>query len=333
MITRREFIRRAGLASAAGSIGRISSVLAQEPAPETRRIRIAASTALCFAPQFVAEELLRAEGFTQIEFVSRDNLPSGPLLGQGYADISMGLAPSLLQQVDSGQALVILGGGHAGCYELVATRGVRSVKELKGKEIAIARRGNGAHVFLSMMLAYVGVDPNRDVHWKEVPHWPDTVRLLAESKVDAFLGFPPEPQELRAKRIGRVILNTATERPWSQYYCCMVAANREFARSNPVATRRALRAILKGSDLCHAEPDRAAQLLLAKIPGADPMHVGQMFRELPYASWRTLSPEDSLRFYALRLHEIGMVKSNPQRLIAQGTDWRFLNELRKELKA
>jgi hypothetical protein len=38
------------------------------------------------------------------------------------------------------------------------------------------------------------------------------------------------------------------------------------------------------------------------------------------------------RFYALRLREAGMIKSTPQRLIAQGTDWRFLNELKKELK-
>ena len=38
-----------------------------------------------------------------------------------------------------------------------------------------------------------------------------------------------------------------------------------------------------------------------------------------------------MRFYALRLHEPGMIKS-PQKLIAQGTDWRFFNELKKEMK-
>ena len=45
------------------------------------------------------------------------------------------------------------------------------------------------------------------------------------------------------------------------------------------------------------------------------------------------SPEDTIRFYALRLHEVGMVKASPQKILAQGTDWRFLNELKKELKA
>ena len=45
-----------------------------------------------------------------------------------------------------------------------------------------------------------------------------------------------------------------------------------------------------------------------------------------------MSAEDTLRFYALRLHEVGMLKSYPQKLMAQGTDWRFLDELKRELK-
>ena len=47
---------------------------------------------------------------------------------------------------------------------------------------------------------------------------------------------------------------------------------------------------------------------------------------------KVYDPEDSVRFYALRFREAGMIKSRPQRLIAEGTDWRSLNELRKELK-
>jgi NitT/TauT family transport system substrate-binding protein len=58
-----------------------------------------------------------------------------------------------------------------------------------------------------------------------------------------------------------------------------------------------------------------------------------VLRKLPYDRWRHANPEDTLRFYALRLHEVGMLKANPEKLIAQGTDWRFLNELKKELKA
>jgi hypothetical protein len=48
--------------------------------------------------------------------------------------------------------------------------------------------------------------------------------------------------------------------------------------------------------------------------------------------WREYDPEATARCYALRLHEAGIIKSNPQRIIATSADWRFLNELKKELK-
>ena len=58
----------------------------------------------------------------------------------------------------------------------------------------------------------------------------------------------------------------------------------------------------------------------------------EALREIPYDKWREYDPEDSLRFYALRLHELGTIKASPQKIIANGTDWRFLNELKRELK-
>jgi NitT/TauT family transport system substrate-binding protein len=39
-----------------------------------------------------------------------------------------------------------------------------------------------------------------------------------------------------------------------------------------------------------------------------------------------------LRFYSLRLREVGMIKSTPNRIIAEGTDWRPWKELKRELK-
>jgi NitT/TauT family transport system substrate-binding protein len=55
--------------------------------------------------------------------------------------------------------------------------------------------------------------------------------------------------------------------------------------------------------------------------------------ELPYDRWREYDPEDTMRYYALRLHEVGLIKSDPKTVIAKGTDWRFLDELKRELKA
>ena len=100
----------------------------------------------------------------------------------------------------------------------------------------------------------------------------------------------------------------------------------------PVATKRALRAILKATDVCALQPDHAAHLIVDKGFTQRYDYALQTMQETPYNHWREYDPEDTVRFYALRLHEVGMIKSSPQKLIAEGTDWRFLNELKKELK-
>ena len=161
---------------------------------------------------------------------------------------------------------------------------------------------------------------------------PDSMRLFEEGKVGAFLGFPPQPQQMRARKIGHVILDTGADRPWSQYFCCMIAGNSEFVRKYPVATKRAVRAILKASDICAQDPARAARYLVDK--GYAPRYETalEVLKGLPYDRWRQAEPEDTVRFHALRLRELGMIKSSPQKIIAEGTDWRFLHELKKELK-
>ena len=115
-----------------------------------------------------------------------------------------------------------------------------------------------------------------------------------------------------------MVVDSNLDRPWSQYFCCVVAANREFAQKYPVATKRALRAILKGTDVCASEPDRASRYLVdsGRTPRYDLMR--QMLKEIRYDRWRTYDPEDTVRFFALRLREAGMIRSTPQKIIATG---------------
>jgi NitT/TauT family transport system substrate-binding protein len=330
--SRREFLSGLGVASTAGLVGLHVWPAAAEPPPETTRLRLFKSPSLCVAPQYVAEELLRAEGFTDVRYVETEAGRGGEkALTSGELDVTMQFSAPLIIRVDAGDPVVFLAGVHVGCFELFGTERVRAVRDLKGRTVAIREFGSVQHVFLASMLAYVGLDPRQDVTF--VPQLPsESKQLLAEGKIDAFLGFPPDPQELRAKKIGHVVVNSALDRPWTQYFCCMVGANRDFLQKNPVATKRALRAILKGADICAQEPARAARLLVDRgyTKGYD--YALQTMQEVPYGKWRVYDPEDTLRFYALRLHEAGMIKDNPKKIIARGTDWRFLNELKKELK-
>ena len=150
-------------------------------------------------------------------------------------------------------------------------------------------------------------------------------------KLDAYLAFPPEVQELHARRVGHVILRTAVDRPWSQYFCCMMVANREYAARYPVATKRVICAVLKAADLCVGEPELAARLIVEGGFTERYDYALQTLTENLYGAWREYDAEDTMRFYALRLHELGMIKSSPDTIIAKGTDWHFMKEVRNEL--
>jgi NitT/TauT family transport system substrate-binding protein len=335
MIGRRAFLGSIVAGAGAGAVGLAApGRVAAELAPETTRIRLTRAVAICTAPQLVAGELLPAEGFTDVQYEDLSQPTTGALTGvaSGAADLGITFSGPTILQLDAGDPVTVLAGIHPGCFELFGTDRIRSLKDLKGKRVAVISKGSSPHVFLSAMLAHVGLDPRKDVDWVTRPR-AESVEMLREGKVDAYMGFPPEPQELRARKIGHVVVNSATDRPWSQYFCCVLLANREFVRKHPVATKRALRAFLKATDVCAREPDRVARTLVEKQWTDREDYARQTLRELPYARWREFNPEDTIRFYALRLHEAGMVKSSPQKIIAQGTDWRYLVELKKELKA
>jgi NitT/TauT family transport system substrate-binding protein len=329
--SRRKFLG-AAVAGTGVLFGLRSEAVAAEPPPETTRIRLVEITGICVAPQYVAKDLLYSEGFTDVQYfgVSASGTEAAKAVAAGKADITLTFVAPLVIQIEAGDPILMLGGIHAGCFVLFGTERVRAVRDLKGKTVGVQALGSSQHVFLASMMAHVGMDPKKDVNWATHPS-PESIRLLAEGKIDAFLGFPPDPQELLAKKIGHVIVDSGKDRPWSQYFCCMVAVNREFVRKHPQATKRALRAILKASNLCALEPQRAARLIADRGYNYD--YSLETLKDIPYDKWRDYDAEDSVRFYALRLQEAGMIKKSPKQILSQGTDWRFLNELKKELKS
>ena len=321
--TRRRLLQTAALAGAAGMLP-VFPARAAEPGPETTTVKLPKTPAICTMPEMVTEQLLRAEGFTDIRYV--DVLPTvTEPLARGAVDFMVNYASTFVVGADKGEACTLLAGVHVGCFVLFGNEGVLSITDLKGKTA-------GAHLLLTLMAAEVGLDPKKDIRWIADPAT-KAKDLFIEGKIDAFLAFPPEPQDLRARHIGRVIFDTAVDRPWSQYFCCMLAGNREFVRRNPVATRRAMRAILKATDLCATEPARAARMLVdgGFTPRYD--YALQTLKDVRYDLWREYDAEDTIRFYALRMREAGFIKSTPQKIIAENTDWRFLDELKRELKA
>jgi NitT/TauT family transport system substrate-binding protein len=328
--SRRQFLTALSLA-AAGRLAGAAPARAAEESLETKTVRFIKSPAICIAPQYAAAELLRDDGFAEISYVTAETGDEVvKMIADGGVDFALALAINHIQVIDRGAPITVLAGVHVGCYELFARAGIQNIGELRGKSVGLA---TASPALLRLMALQVGLDPDKDFHWvtnrKVQP-----LDLFAKGEIDAFLGFPPEPQVLRTRGANHVILSTALDRPWSQYFCCMLAGTSEYVRKYPVATKRVLRAILMATDLCVTEPEKIARRLVDGGFTTSYEYALQTLRDVPYALWRQdYDAEDTVRFYALRLREAGMITSIPQKIIAEHTEWRFLNELKRELKA
>src|SRR6266849_6503712 len=190
--SRRRFLTALSSAGAAGFIAPGRSFAQEEP-PETTTIRLARVPSICRAPQYMTEELLRSEGFTNVSYiVAQDTSDATEAVADRDVDITMQYVGPSIMQVDAGKPIVVLAGIQPGCFELFGTERIRSIRDLKGKTVAVQGFDASAYTFIASMITYVGLDPRKDVTWTTVP-LSQAKQLLAEGKIDAFLATPPDP--------------------------------------------------------------------------------------------------------------------------------------------
>ena len=252
-------------------------------------------------------------------------------VARGEIDFGLNFIAPTIVAVDQGHRLTLMGGVHPGCFELFVQPGIDSILQLKGRKVGVQALGSSPHLFIVSIAAHVGLDPVRDIVWVSDPEVKPK-ELFLRGDVDAFLGFPPEPQELRAKGAGHVLLNSALDRPWSQYFCCLLAGNPDFVAANPVASKRVMRAILKAADLCVADPAMVARRLVDGKFTANYDYALQALGEVPYSGGGTTTRKTRCASMHCDCTRPAIIAASPQEIIAKATDWRFLNELKRELK-
>lgn len=347
LLSRRRILQGAaglGLAAATGTLlpacgsGGGAERLASEPEPEgppeTTSIGLfSVKETQCLAAQYLAEPFLREEGFTDIHYPRITGKQLLEDMRNGKIEFAMGYAAVWIPMIEAGAPLVMLGGVHVGCWQVFATGDITSLRDFKGKTVSFLAPGFTDYTFMAMTLNDVGLDINKDV--KVVNHPPtENARLLSSGEVDAVVAFPPITKDLRVKGIGKVVLNSLTDPPWSNYYCCTAVASRDWLEKHPVAAKRALRAIVKGADVIAKDPDGSARFMVDRGYSDNFDYTCDILKEIPYNNiWRDFDPEDSVRFYALRLRQAGLIKSTPDEILERGTDFRYLTQLRKELRS
>lgn len=337
LLNRREFIGKVAIGSAAAYCGLNTGIsFSSEPPPEINTLRMRFARSACWAPQHVAkrEKLFLDEGFTNVEF--KDVKKGGfkdQLLHAGETDLNIGFSARQLYHAVPGDPTVFISGLHAGCYSLIASEHIKSIRDLKGKKVwAWTNLESGPAIFFKTIISYVGLDPNNDVEYVKSSK-NEAIELFKRGKIDAFMSFPPGPQQLKDEGVGKVLVDTNMDRPWSQYFCCTVTGNRNFIKKYPIATKRALRAILRANDIISKNPEIGADALIEQKvrKESEKKYIVQALRDIPYGEWRNYHPEDTIRFYMLRLREIGMTQYSPKEIITQNTNWTFLESLKNEL--
>ena len=274
---------------------------AARPRPSRRRKPPASGSmkirGICVGPAYMAEELLRVEGFTDVQYVAddvRDRRSGVP--SRAASSTSAGFVGPLLVRIDARDA-----DRHAGrrprrsASSCSAPSASDAIRDLRGKTSAFRGSARPASVPVAAWRPMSGSTRARTSTGSSSLRSEGERSCSPTGKVDAFLGFPPEPQELRAKEIGHV---DRQQRAWTSRgrstSAAWWSATASSCGKHPVATKRALRAILKASDLCAAEPERVARSFSSTrgyVQRYD--YALQTLSDVPYDRWREYDPEDT----------------------------------------
>src|SRR5262245_11341402 len=191
---RRQFLRSAaGVGLSAATMALLEGCAGRPAAPgvgqetlETTTIRLIQGPSVCVAPLYVAEDLLKGEGFTKVQYVPIPSSNVVEAITAGQVDIGLQFSGPIISYLDAGKPLTVLAGVHVGCFVLFGTEQVNSIGDLKGKTVSITALGGPEHVYLSSMLAYVGLNPITDVNWILLPQ-PEGRQRFLDGKLDAML--------------------------------------------------------------------------------------------------------------------------------------------------
>ena len=298
--------------------------------PETAAIRLAAGA--CDSAIFAAERYLREEGFTDVKFT---DVATAAAITAGNADIGNAFPTQFFNAVENGPKVVSLGGLHPGCVEIWAQPGISSVKDLKGRSITVTAKtlANLQYSFLAMVIRQAGIDL-KDVTFV-VQADANLTQLYLDGKSDAVFVATTGAAALKANPAnkGKVISSQVMDEPWKSNNCCFIVASESWSRANPIAAKRAMRAIYRTADTLPADRSDAAKLATDKgLFGGAPAfaNVREAANMVPL-DWRTYDLEKAVRFYAPLLTDVGVLKASTDDLL-KAVDIKIYKELLSELK-
>ena len=324
---RRDFLVSTSLAAAAGVLGARRS-LADEGPPETTTIRLAFTTGHLLCPCWTGRGAAARRRASRTSNTCKP--PEASASPQMIAKRRRRLRRQLRRhgRLPSGCRPAAHRARRPACRLLRAVRARADPQHQRPEGPARRhpeRSNSSGHLYLSIMATLrrprrpAGLRVDRAVpmamRWSSSP----TARPMPSS------AFRPEPQELRARGIDRVILSTVSDRPWSQYLLLHDLRQPRLGARAPCRDQALSARGLQGRRVLR-RPTPSMPRVVWSMAGSRRSTTTPSRRssELPYELWHEYDSEDSMRFCGLRLHEAGMLRIHaPNALLAEGTDWSF----------
>jgi NitT/TauT family transport system substrate-binding protein len=233
-------------------------------------IKILYSAGLCGIPIHIAKQLqfLEAEGLVEgVDYQYVTSSTSGvEMLSTKQADISFGMLSAMLAPLDNGLEAKTVLGVHTGCVQVLGSTssGVKSIKDLKGKNIGVQQLASSTHVVIQRALADAGIGSTPDNMQVEfIVFDKDTLPLVLKSgEVDAIGIGDPQATILVNEGAGVSIFNSATSDLLKDEYCCTLWARNEILKNQPEQVAKITRAVQNASTWVAQNIDLAAQIQL-----------------------------------------------------------------------
>jgi len=198
-------------------------------------------------------------------------------IASGKADAGVGMALRWLKPLEQGFDVRITTAIHGGCMRLFAGKdaGITQVVDLRGKTVGVSDMAAPDKNFFSIVAAKRGLDPNRDIEWRQYPA--DLLGVaLQKGEVQAItLGDPLGWIVSERDHLVEVANNLSDE--YGHRACCVLGVRGSLIRQDRAAAAALTAALTEAQEWVAENPDEAAAIF-APYSTAKPEQLAAMLR-------------------------------------------------------
>lgn len=315
--TRRSLLRAGGFAALSAPLLALGGSAWAAPATKLTPLKFAWNqTAFCLTPVAIAKEtgIFEKNGLD----VSLDNFGGSTdqlleAIATGKADAAVGMIHRWLKPLEAGFDVKIVSSVHGGCIRLIGYKPANVVKleDLKGKTIGVADMGAPGKHFFSVYLRKHGIDPERDVTWRQYPR--DLFGIAAEKgEIHAVVDQDPQVFNVQKHSNGAFVeIATNISGEYHDKVCCVIGARGELLRKNRPVVAALARSLIEATDYTAQHVDESAKIFHKYTTGITLEDLKELYGTLNlhhHPSGKSL--RDEIAFFAEDFRSIGVLKQS-----------------------